>query len=134
MTEKEIRTLAGRYGEWLNGEVIEMTDENLINFVSAVNQTEKQDADDWYEKALWGEKQKPVAWWNGRRTAWFDFEVDRPLDECKIPLYTAPPQREWVGLTDEEIIYEWELWRASIPRYVGFAKGIEAKLKGKNHG
>jgi len=62
----------------------------------AIEQAEKQDADEWYEKALWGEKQEPVGWWNGRRTAWFDFEVDRPLDECKIPLYTAPPQREWV--------------------------------------
>jgi len=36
MTDKEIWTLAGRYGEWLNGEVIEMTDENLVMFVRAI--------------------------------------------------------------------------------------------------
>ena len=44
------------------------------------------------------------------------------------PLYITPPQRPWVGLTDEELIelsesglYLWELWKA-----------IEAKLKDKN--
>ena len=36
MNDKEIWTLAGRYGEWLNGEVIEMTDENLVMFVRAI--------------------------------------------------------------------------------------------------
>jgi hypothetical protein len=41
-------------------------------------------------------------------------------------------KREWVGLTSEEIKHEWEIWRCSVPRYAGFAKGIEAKLKEKN--
>ena len=50
-----------------------------------------------------------------------------------FPLYVKPqPPREWVGLTDDEIKHEWEVWRASLPRYVGFAKGIETKLKEKN--
>jgi hypothetical protein len=39
------------------------------------------------------------------------------------PLYTAPPKREWVGLTDEEAN---ELTYASIAE-------IEAKLKEKNY-
>lgn len=43
------------------------------------------------------------------------------------------PTREWVGLTDGEVSALWEVWRASLPRYAGFAKGIEAKLKEKNH-
>ena len=43
-----------------------------------------------------------------------------------------PPQRTWQGLTDEEVKHEWEVWRANIPRYAGFATGIEAKLKEKN--
>ena len=42
------------------------------------------------------------------------------------------PQRTWVGLTDDEVKYEWVIWKASLPRYVGFAKGIEAKLRSKN--
>lgn len=41
-------------------------------------------------------------------------------------------QRTWVGMTDEEVKHEWEVWRANIPRYAGFAKGIEANLKQKN--
>ena len=47
-------------------------------------------------------------------------------------LYTAPPQRTWQELTDEEVKHEWEVWRANVPRYAGFAKGIETKLKEKN--
>jgi hypothetical protein len=46
----------------------------------------------------------------------------------QVPLYTAPPQRPWVGLTDEELselsasgLALWALWKA-----------IEAKLKKKN--
>ena len=47
-------------------------------------------------------------------------------------LYTAPSQREWQGLTDEEICTTWnespriELWVNA------FARAIEAKLKEKN--
>ncbi len=43
------------------------------------------------------------------------------------PLYTAPPRREWQGLTDEEIRY--------APKggtFFEFALAIEAKLKEKN--
>lgn len=62
---------------------------------------------------------------------------DLPLE---TPLYTSPQPEQpsqrsvkpWVSLTDDEVKHQWEIWRASIPRYVGFAKGIEAKLKEKN--
>jgi hypothetical protein len=54
------------------------------------------------------------------------------LDGKWVPLYTTPQQRPWVGLTAEEVKHEWEVWRANLPRYVGFAKGIETKLKEKN--
>ena len=49
-----------------------------------------------------------------------------------VPLYTAPPQREWQSLTDEEITVAWneapriQLWVNA------FARAIEAKLKEKN--
>ena len=50
-------------------------------------------------------------------------------------LYTTPPQRTWVGLTDEEILVKCE----SVPDYdignhdlIQFAQAIEAKLKEKN--
>ena len=47
------------------------------------------------------------------------------------PLYTTPqPQREWVGLTDEEIF---EIHKqVDSMQYLTFGKAIEAKLKEKN--
>ena len=62
--------------------------------------------------------------------------------ECK-PLYTAPPKREWVGLTADEI---WKCNKAKSGSAVefhicvdhqnvlDFAEAIEAKLKEKNGG
>ncbi len=46
-------------------------------------------------------------------------------------LYTTPPQRTWVGLTDEEIM---DLYfdGFSISKLTEFARAIEAKLKEKN--
>ena len=45
------------------------------------------------------------------------------------PLYTAPPKREWVGLTDEEL----ELINdCGDTDSLKFARAIEAKLKEKN--
>ena len=53
-----------------------------------------------------------------------------------IPLYTAPPRREWVGLTKDEIA---EIENEYIVDYripagcsLNFAKDIEAKLREKN--
>lgn len=48
-------------------------------------------------------------------------------------LYTAPPKREWQGLTDEEIenlwnSNNWDIFGFVIP----FTQAIEAKLKEKN--
>ncbi len=45
--------------------------------------------------------------------------------------YTAPPQREWHGLTDEEII---EVWSDQYKTGLQLARAIESKLKGKNNG
>jgi len=54
--------------------------------------------------------------------------IYKTAGEDRTPLYTTPPQRQWVGLTDEELaelsasgLALWSLWRA-----------IEAKLKEKN--
>ncbi len=75
------------------------------------------------------ESQEPVAcigpWHDGKLTliprySHQTFERDQPL-------YTAPPQREWVGLTDDERD-ELCLGDESV------ARAIEAKLKEKNHG
>ncbi len=49
------------------------------------------------------------------------------------PLYTTPPQRTWVGLTDDEIVLIVAECAASHQHTdIHFAKAIEAKLKEKN--
>ena len=59
-----------------------------------------------------------------------------PRSDQDIPLYTAQPRREWVGLTDDDIN---DLWRAAMWNTEGtrlpipeFARTIEAKLKEMN--
>jgi len=67
-------------------------------------------------------------------------EIDDPMRERLPPgqmLYTAPPQRQWVGLTDEEIEacrqqgYAHRGLTASFD-FVKAARAVEAKLKEKN--
>ena len=68
------------------------------------------ECDDCGEKIMdttWGqaieqaEKQEPVAWMSSHDVG---FKRSEFGDTPTVPLYTTPqPQREWVGLTDEEI-------------------------------
>jgi hypothetical protein len=54
-------------------------------------------------------------------------------DEEPQPLYTAPPQRKWQGLTDEEIKAMWNEWKDALCLdHKTWAQAIEAKLKEKN--
>ena len=49
--------------------------------------------------------------------------------------YTAPPKREWHGLTDKELKVLCDEWQIIYGGYVRpFAETIEAKLKEKNGG
>ena len=49
------------------------------------------------------------------------------------PLYTTPPQRTWVWLTDEDIGDAYVAWDdADGASFADFARAIEAKLKQKN--
>jgi hypothetical protein len=45
------------------------------------------------------------------------------------PLYAASPQREWVGLTDDELA---DLWYKESLDWMEFARAHEAALKEKN--
>jgi len=76
------------------------------------------------------EKQEPVAWLHPDKKVdvvvptsltWFD----KPL-----PLYTAPPRKEWVGLTDEEIVTT--LFECEGNGIHHYTRTVEAKLKEKN--
>ena len=60
------------------------------------------------------------------------------VPECyqRVNVYTTPPKREWVGLTDEETqaYWDWEDWQTGAGRSTIFemVKDIEAKLKERN--
>ena len=51
-----------------------------------------------------------------------------------LPVYDTPPtaQRQWVGLTDEEIIDMYNEPRSDA-EMIAFGREVEAKLKEKNH-
>jgi hypothetical protein len=79
---------------------------------------------------------KPVAWIKKDRSS---IEVsimsaEYMRNEGFEPLYTAPPQREWQGLTDEEIMEMLDYGQyGNVPQYArNFVDAIEAKLKEKN--
>ena len=86
-------------------------------------------------------EQEPVAW-RFRSGTWFNREVQwRYIDTLDgaeglrglQPLYTAPPKKQWVGLTDKEInsvCYNRD-WTAPWTDTT-FARAIEQALKDKN--
>jgi hypothetical protein len=84
--------------------------------------------------ALAQEEHEPVAVHQFREAnsaVWYDGHADHddgngPYEERV--LYTAPPRREWQGLTDEEI------WELSMHSRLQFARDIEQALKERNHG
>jgi hypothetical protein len=71
---------------------------------------------------------KPVAWWHDRGDV-----VDLNVSCHGTPLYFSPPNKEWVGLTDDEIreidcIPDYPEWQD----IKDFTRALEAKLKEKN--
>jgi hypothetical protein len=69
---------------------------------------------------------EPIAWWNKDESS-LSF---KKLRGDWQPLYTAPPQKEWVGLTGEELQ---EIYQGAGTVHFKFAM-VEAKLKEKNNG
>jgi hypothetical protein len=80
-------------------------------------------------------EQEPVAWISeGGDVSRSKRYMDEMGFKCN-PLYTAPPKKEWVGLTDQEInsvCYKRD-WTAPWTDET-FARAIEAKLREKNGG
>ena len=79
--------------------------------------------------------QEPVAFINAEQRT---FEWAKPtswhtptvVNLPKISLYTAPPQRPWVGLTDQEAQLIYDMGRTPT----GMMEMVEAMLKEKNNG
>jgi len=64
------------------------------------------------------DEHEPVAWANSFDLQNFDMKVRTGPDlNHTVPLYTAPPKREWVGLTDEESVSL--LVKANKPKVTG---------------
>jgi hypothetical protein len=90
------------------------------------------------------EKQEPIAWMVYTLDGASAFVTDNPNDFTELhscfALYTAPPRKEWVGLTEDEMseIYNknYDLYDTDMT-YMDFfivQRDVEAKLKGKNGG
>jgi hypothetical protein len=80
----------------------------------------------------YGPEQEPVAW--AKFSAKGNIiDLLSEFDDDYTPLYTTPPQRTWVGLTDEEI-WEWFRDNTALTNESGIriVRAIEAKLKQKN--
>ncbi len=92
------------------------------------------------------EKPEPVAWAHWDSPSWSEEPITltvitKPPTKLQkesanwFPLYTAPPKREWQGLTDEEIHRAYQAWFNSESKHErDFVRAIEAKLKEKNDG
>jgi len=88
------------------------------------------------------EAMKPIAWlepeWGEAICPEVGYEIkmtdDHPRDLCWIPLYAHPPQRTWLGLSDEEFdfLVPYCHNEFDLNDYKEFARDIEAKLKEKN--
>jgi hypothetical protein len=58
--------------------------------------------------------------------------IYKTAGEGREPLYTTPPQRTWVGLTDEEKASFWTADQMTQEEWDKLFSDIEAKLKEKN--
>ena len=77
-------------------------------------------------------QQEPVAWLDAEMSQ--AYTIDELPDASGtdfLPLYTAPPKKQWVGLTDDEV-------NELVARFKRYSyvllREVEAKLKEKNGG
>jgi hypothetical protein len=85
-------------------------------------------------KAALEAKDEPVAW-VCMKSEMHDIDFDQPeIDAIPVGtmLYTTPPQRTWVGLTDEEIEQGCKESWVTLQAWQSAVWWAEAKLKEKN--
>ena len=114
-----------------------MTDRELMKW--ALYALEGSNAYDWpvveeLKQRLAQPEQEPVAWMNPSwidpdTRGWASDSFESIQIEGWVPLYTAPPRREWQGLTGEEVA-ELTLEHAGYP--VRLTEAIETKLRERN--
>ena len=152
MTKDEALKLALEALEGMQNAIYNITGEHVIDLKYAV---EKADAAEQtitaIKEALAQPKQEPVALMiyhdhicyksqadDQSFGFWCPVNQDLPFPDLPFPegtkFYTTPPQRTWVGLSDEEINILFKNSLKSIPAGViwNISRTIEAKLKDKN--
>jgi hypothetical protein len=78
-------------------------------------------------------EQEPVAWFSTLPDGKLSIKiVGKPTEGNWEPLYTTPPQRTWVGMTDEEKNSFWKADQMTQKEWDELFSDIEAKLKEKN--
>ena len=103
----------GEVGVWGNGDAVNMSQER-------VDETAK------------GEHE-PVAWlWKNQDGHQVLTDDPDYADGTWTPLYTAPPKREWVGLTDADKQEAFDETQEASGGFWEFADYLDAKLKEKN--
>ena len=129
MTQEEALRMAL---EALEADELDMVDDGSGNMVFR-----KEQAITAIKEAL-AQEQKPLAWISTGPASMIHWTADKPAyGDDWVPLYTTPPQRTWVGLSDEEIA-EFDTWHDHREEEVGWCNPseivayIEAKLRSKN--
>ena len=98
------------------------------------------------QNVVWSKVDDPNKWEVQEPYGYFRYDmgldawVQNKEDTNGVAFYTMPPQKEWVGLTDEDIAKAVShLYESQVARDMGFnddlvtARAIEAKLREKNH-
>ena len=74
--------------------------EMALDALHNIDQSNNGDAIDALRQALAQQEEDPLVWMNK-----YGHVSSTQSQEYNAPLYTAPPKREWVGLTDAERFY-----------------------------
>jgi hypothetical protein len=139
--EWEINDHITKYGEWYRPKRVEYMKQQLANTNSTIETLRAR---------LSAPEPEPLEYWNAVE-GWVKLdEVRQHFDsvgcgtiykkpgEGRQPLYPIPPQREWQGLTDEEMSeaynVNYSIYKEHV-EYVDFVliyRAIEAKLKERN--
>ena len=88
-------------------------------------------------KAALEAKDEPVAWAMLHGNGHF-IDAIHPNEHARVegeyitPLYTTPPQRTWVGLTNEEVTWLCNTAKSHEQTWGMFVRAIETKLRSKN--
>jgi hypothetical protein len=100
----------------------------------ALQQAEKQEPVAYAVKTVGGKKWHSIHASKGASDKWLEYRIKEQAQGEQYEqhaLYTTPqPQREWVGLTDEELA---EFSDMKLGSY-DLCLAVEAKLKERNHG